>query len=323
MKKIIVQIITSLVLFVSSLALALVLVFRFLNRTNGKIIASGEKRKYLLYVPGSYDPSKPTPLVISIHGFAEWPAHQMQISRWNELADRQGFIVVYPGGTGFPMRWRVRGSPGSATDPALDTGFISALIDKLENEYNIDPARIFANGLSNGGGMSFLLSCRLSERIAAIATVSGAYLLPWEDCHPARPVPLIAFHGTSDPIVPYQGGPSHAFDLPFPAIPEWIETYARRSGCVGEPTRLPASGEVSGIQYSNSAQNMDVTFYTVEGGGHSWPAGGYMPKFIVGHITQDIDGTQTIWDFFLKHPLSTGSGEKTQLYDKSRFDPSG
>jgi len=169
----------------------------------------------------------------------------------------------------------------------------------LENEYNIDPARIFANGLSNGGGMSFLLSCRLSERIAAIATVSGAYLLPWEDCHPARPVPLIAFHGTSDPIVPYQGGPSHAFDLPFPAIPEWIETYARRSGCVGEPTRLPASGEVSGIQYSNSTQNMDVTFYTVEGGGHSWPGGGYMPKFIVGHITQDIDGTQTIWDFFL------------------------
>jgi polyhydroxybutyrate depolymerase len=305
MRKFILQKLTFLVFLLSSLLLALVVIFRFFNITNGKIRTSGQNRKYLLYVPKTYNLSVPTPLVISLHGFAEWPAHQMRISRWNDLADQEGFIVVYPAGNGFPMRWRIRGDAGTKNSPNQEVTFISDLINKLEGEYHIDPARIFANGLSNGGGMSFLLSCRLAQRIAAIGTVSGAFLLPWEECSPSRPVPLIAFHGTGDPIVPYLGGPSHSFDLPFPSIPEWIETYARRNGCAGDPCALPAAGEVSGIQYSNSEQNMDVIFYTVKGGGHSWPGGGSLPKFIVGNISHDIDATQTIWDFFQEHPLPT------------------
>ena len=303
MKKYILKIVTGLGILASALSVTLVLVFRFLNRTNGKILSSGELRKYLLYVPKSYDPTTPTPLIISLHGFAEWPAHQMQISHWNDLADRHGFIVVYPCGTGFPLRWRIRGDAGTPQDPALDVTFIADLIDKLQSDYNIDPARIFANGLSNGGGMSFLLSCRLAARIAAIGTVSGAFLLPWEDCRPSRPVPLIAFHGTGDPIVPYSGGPSRSFELPFPSIPDWIETYARRIGCSLEPFVLPGFGEVSGIQYSNAERNIDVVIYTVQGGGHSWPGGGSMPKFIVGHTTYDIDATQKIWEFFQEHPI--------------------
>jgi polyhydroxybutyrate depolymerase len=305
MRKFIIQILSVLVFILSSLLITLVVVFQFINKTNGKIRTSGKFRKYLLYVPKTYNPSLPTPLVISLHGFAEWPAHQMQISRWNDLADREGFIVVYPGGTGFPMRWRIRGDAGTPHGPDQEVTFISDLIDRLEGEYHIDPTRIFANGLSNGGGMSFLLSCRLARRIAAIGTVSGAFLLPWEECSPSRPVPLIAFHGTGDPIVPYLGGPSHSFDLTFPSIPDWIVTYARRSGCNGDPCELPATGEVSGIQYNNSEQNLEVAFYTIKGGGHSWPGGGFMPKFIVGNISQDIDATQTIWCFFQKHPLPT------------------
>ena len=115
------------------------------------------------------------------------------------------FLVVYPEGTGFPRRWRAGGWPG---DPMADVVFISDLIDTLSAEYNIDPARIYANGLSNGGGMSFLLGCALSDRIAAIGGVAGAYALPLEDCLPSRPVPMIIFHGTVDAIVPYLGGPS-------------------------------------------------------------------------------------------------------------------
>ena len=227
----------------------------------------------------------------------------MSISHWNELADEHGFIVVYPAGTGFPLRWRIRGDAGTANDPAPDVTFISDLIDKLESEYNIDPMRIYANGLSNGGGMSFNLSCRLAERIAAIGTVAGSFLLPWEDCQPSRPLPLIAFHGTSDPIVPYSGGPSRSFELPFPAIPDWIEMYARRAGCTGEAQDLPARGEVSGKKYTSPEQNMDVVLYTIQGGGHSWPGGGSMPEFIVGHTTYDIEATQKIWEFFMDHPL--------------------
>ncbi|HSM25842.1 MAG TPA: hypothetical protein VK856_13345 [Anaerolineaceae bacterium] len=80
-----------------------------INRSDGQIMTPEGERKYLLHVPESYDGEQPTPLVISIHGFAEWPAHQMKLSRWNELAEEENFIVVYPRGTEFPLRWRTNG----------------------------------------------------------------------------------------------------------------------------------------------------------------------------------------------------------------------
>lgn len=284
-----------------ALILFLVAAFRLVNRTNGTLVSSGKKRAYLLYVPQKYDPSIPTPLVISLHGYAEWPAHQMQISRWNDLADQYGFIVVYPSGTHFPLRWRTRRTTASDSDPMLDVKFISDLIDQLERTYRIDPARIYANGLSNGGGMAFVLSATLSERIAAVGLVSGAYLYPWEACSPSRRVPAVVFHGTSDRIVPFRGGPSRAFALPFPPIPEWIDTLACRNGCDETPLKLPSQGEASGVRFMNGMA--EVLFYTITGGGHAWPGGKPMPRFIVGHTTQDIDATQVMWDFFQQHPL--------------------
>jgi polyhydroxybutyrate depolymerase len=295
-----------LVLIVIGLPLTLIILaagaFLLANHTNSALISSGQKRTYLLYVPKSYRPAVPTPLVISLHGYAEWPAHLMENSRWNKLADQYGFLVVYPSGTQFPLQWHARGKSGSDADPLLDVTFISDLIDKLVGEYNLDPARIYANGLSNGGGMSFKLACQLPNRIAAIGSVSGAYLLPWEECNPSRPVPAIIFHGTADPIVPYQGGPSKAFNIPFPAIPEWIDTYSRRNGCDVTPQKLMAGGDVSGVQYTHC--KADVAFYTIAGGGHAWPGGTRLPEFIVGYTTQDIDATQIMWDFFKQHPLT-------------------
>jgi polyhydroxybutyrate depolymerase len=272
--------------------------FRILNRTNGKLVSAGETRRYLLYVPESYDPSVPTPLVITLHGFAQWPANQAAVSRWNRLADEYGFIVVYPAGTGFPMRWRT----GDEVGATKDLTFISNLIDQLSAEYNIDPARIYANGISNGGGMSFLLSCRLSERIAAFGSVAGAYNTPWAACNPSRPVPAIFFHGTGDPIVPYPGGPAGPSGFIFPSIPAWVAEFVGRNGCDASPQDLPTQGDVSGVQYKNCLA--DVIFYTIDGGGHSWPGGGYLPKFIVGNTTQDVDASRTMWDFFQQHPLS-------------------
>src|SRR5204863_7766187 len=128
------------------------------TRDNGSLVSSGEKREYLLYVPRSYDRSKPTPLVISMHGAGLWGASQRDISRWNTLADNAGFIVVYPSGVGGKgvRVWRAElGDDGLKKD----VRFISDLIDTLSASYNIDSTRIYANGLSNGGGMSFALSC--------------------------------------------------------------------------------------------------------------------------------------------------------------------
>ena len=287
----------------SSLTLLAAVAYWLSDRTNGSLVSGGVKRKYLLYVPKSYDPATPSALVISIHGYAEWPAHQMEQSGWNDLAEQYGFVVVYPSGLGLPKRWRIGGIPDRPSDPQPEVTFISDLIDKLSGQYNIDPARIYANGFSNGGGLSFVLSCRLPERIAAIGSVGGAYLYPWNDCQPARPVPAILFHGTTDPIVPFQGGPSRSFNLPFPYVPEWVAALARQNDCSGSPQALPAKGSVSGVQYANSVTGAEVVFYTIAGGGHIWPGGKPLPKFIVGQHSADIDATRTMWDFFQRHPL--------------------
>ena len=147
--------------------------FFSVNRTNGTIVTSaGQTREYILYVPRSYDGAKPAPLVISMHGAVNWPSFQMNLSQWNTLADAHGFIVVYPAGEGGgPKTWFLRGERTPSRMP--DVIFISELIDKLEASYNIDPARIYANGLSNGGGVTFALSCTLSHRIAAFGPRGG------------------------------------------------------------------------------------------------------------------------------------------------------
>jgi len=178
--------------------------FHRANRHNGSFVASGVKREYLLYVPRSYDPTTPTPLIISLHGAAIWGAVQRDISRWNDVADREGLIVVYPsgiGGRGVRV-WHEEAGPGVSRDVT----FISALIDTISTHFNIDPARVYANGLSNGGGMSFALSCTLSHRIAAVGLVASAQLEPFKWCPDPHPVPMINFHGTADPVTPFRGG---------------------------------------------------------------------------------------------------------------------
>lgn len=284
-----------------TLVLAAVVSFRLINRTNGRLASAGERREYLLYVPASYDPARPTPLVITLHGFAQWPDHQRQLSGWNDLADEHGFLVVYPAGTRFPLRWRA-GGRANPVDPAPDITFIADLIDTLAAEYHLDPARIYANGLSNGAGMSFVLACALSDRIAAVGLVGGAYGYAWEQCAPPRPVPAIVFHGTEDPIVPFTGGGDSGYAAGLPDIATWVGTLAAHNGCATAPRALPASGAVSGVAYTGCAA--DVVFYTVAGGGHTWPGGEPMPEWLTGLTTEDIDATQVMWDFFMTHPLA-------------------
>ncbi|MBW6466964.1 MAG: hypothetical protein K0B06_10700 [Brevefilum sp.] len=272
-------------------------IFFLSNRTNGQIISAGERRRYLLYVPESYNPERSTPLIINIHGLVQWPANQMRVSQWNELADEHGFIVVYPSGTGVPLRWRV------TDDPEKEIAFFSDLISKLEGEYNIDSTRIYANGLSNGGGMTMLLACRLSDRIEAVGMVAGAFQSTCEDNAQRRPVPAIFFHGQEDPIVPYEGGAYERTGIPLPNIPEFVAAYAQGNGCHPTPTTLMETGNVSGIRYAACHQDADVVFYTIRDGGHNWPGGSPLPEWITGKTSQEIDATQLMWDFFQEYSL--------------------
>lgn len=251
-------------------------IFYFPNRTSaisGTIVSSGQKRDYLLYVPKSYNAAKPTPLVITLHTSMSWDSAAMAISRWNSVADQNGFLVVYPQGIGLgPKSREMAGSETPSRMP--DVLFIAALIDKLEGSYNIDKTRIYANGMSNGGGMAFVLSCTLSDRIAAVGLVSAGLDPAWNWCTNHRPVPVIAFHGTADPICPYRGGPSKLGGGMFPNIPEFFAKWSRRNQCGPNATQSVVAVDVTRLQYTGCANKTDVVLYTIKGEGHQWPAAG-------------------------------------------------
>src|SRR5213592_2256099 len=287
------------VLALLSLPVLLVLVeavsFRVANRPTGSFLSSGRKREYVLYVPRSYDRAKSTALVISLHGAGLWGAAQKETSQWNRVADEHSFIVVYPSGEGGggPRVWH----EGDGAEPSRDVRFISELIDTLEVRYNIDPRMIYANGLSNGGGMSFALSCTLSHRIAAVGLVASAQLLPFKWCTDRRPVPMIDFHGTADPEVPYKGGsswvaPGHRG---FPNQLTWAANWARRNRCAPEPIDSAVAPDVTRRAYTHCADEADVVLYTLQGGGHTWPGGGPLPEWYVGVTNRSIDATGTMW----------------------------
>jgi polyhydroxybutyrate depolymerase len=279
--------------------------FEVRNRASGTILSSGQEREYLLHVPKSYDRTKPTPLVISMHGAAGWPAQQKETSQWNTLAESQGFIVVYPSGFSGrgPRAWHMNPS-----GLARDVRFISDLIDTLKAAYNIDSTRVYADGLSNGGGMAFVLSCTLSDRIAAVGMVASAQLLPFDWCTDRRAVPMIAFHGTADRTVPYHGGKSWAAPVAFPDIPTWAADWARRNRCSPNPVESAVAADVTRLEYTNCADNAAVVLYTIREGGHSWPSGKPLPEWLVGPTSRSIDATSQMWAFFREHRLLREGG---------------
>jgi polyhydroxybutyrate depolymerase len=268
------------------------------NANTGILVSSDREREYLLHVPATYNASRPTPLVISLHAAAVWPAVQRDISGWNAVADDHGFLVVYPSGlsTGEPRIWRMAGP-----EMQRDVTFIADLIDDLRRRYNIDPSRIYADGLSNGGGMAFVLSCTMRDRIAAVAMVGAALLVPFESCADARPVPMIAFHGTADTAAPYYGGPSWVTSIPLQDVPAFVAKWAKRNRCAASREEPRLTPDVSRLTYHECAGGADVVFHTVYDGGHTWPGGGAVPKWFAGRTTSSINATRELWSFFEAH----------------------
>ena len=281
-------------------------VFYFPNwttATTGTIISSGHKREYLLYVPKSYDRTKPAPLVITLHTSMSWDSSAMTISQWNPVADENGFFVAYPEGTGFgPKSWEMTASETPSRMP--DVTFISDLIEKLEASYNIDKTRIYANGMSNGGGMAFVLSCTMSDRITAVGLVSAGLDPGWDWCTDHRPIPVIAFHGTADPVCLYNGGYSKLAGGTFPSVPGFIANWSRRNQCGPNPIESAIAADVTRLQYTNCADDADVALYTIKGEGHQWPGGKRVAaEWMVGRYSRSIDATRQMWAFFDEHQL--------------------
>lgn len=282
--------------------------FHVANRSNHTMVVDGRERDYLLYVPPSYDSTRPTPLVISLHGAGLWGAAQEKISQWNRVADSAGFLVVYPSGSadsGLRV-WHAEDDSGQTSD----IRFIASLIDTLEAHFRIDTRRIYANGLSNGGGMTFMLSCTLSDRIAAVGMVGAALTLPWHWCTDRRPVPAIWFHGTADSAAPYRGGrswvtPTH----PFPSIPRFVASWSQRNRCGDLPVDSAVFADVTRREYTDCADDATVVLYTIRGGGHTWPGGGPLSEAWVGPTNREIDASNLMWAFFRAHALRRNEQE--------------
>ena len=233
--------------------------------------SGGQTRQYLLHVPATYTPEKPAALVLVFHGAGISAKRFVDYTRFSRVADREGFLIVYPQGLGQEEEPFWDTSPGSR-----DVQFVSDLIDHLQRRCNVDPKRIYASGHSNGGGMVNRLACELADRLAAIGPVSGAYSSG--SCSPSRPIPVFAIHGTTDTTVSYNG------------IPEWAAAWAGRNGCELEPVEVIHNVLISEQQWKNCDAGADVVLYTIQDLGHDW--------------THDIiNFGQTIWDFFERHPL--------------------
>jgi polyhydroxybutyrate depolymerase len=289
------------------------------NSRRNSIPVGGLERTYLIYIPASHDPSKPIPLVLLFHGGGGTGQgmEKLTLGGFDRLADREGFIVVYP--DGIEKHWNDgRGLQNyrAHRENIDDVGFILALIDHLIKTFNIDSNRIYAAGISNGGQFSQRLACELSHRIAAIGVV--ATQLPEHlssSCVLKRPVSVLMMPGTEDPLVPWEGGEigfrrGQKFGRIL-SVPESIRFWANHNRCptspliTYEPDRDPNDGtRVRREAYVPCGGGTEVLLYAVEGGGHTWPDGDqYLPARIIGRTSRDIDANEVIWGFFKRHTV--------------------
>ncbi|MBI5949094.1 MAG: hypothetical protein HY875_13220 [Chloroflexi bacterium] len=277
----------------------------------------GRDRGYILHVPAIYSAARPMPLVFALHGGGGEAKGIAPLSGLSRLGDREGFIVVYPEG--------VEGSWNDGReDPDVpaqrlkvdDVGFITAIIDDVSGDYAVDPRRVYAMGISNGGFMSHRLGCELSGRIAAIGPIV-ATLPEALDCRPGRAVPVVMFVGDADPLVPYEGGHvqlglGRERSSVILSAQATAHFWATNNGCNRAAvafSSLPDNDKSDGVRirreaYSGCRAGADVLLYVMEGGGHVWPGGPqYSPQIVIGRATHDIDASEIAWAFFKEHPL--------------------
>jgi polyhydroxybutyrate depolymerase len=257
------------------------------GRYDGEVFSGGLLRRFVLVVPEAAP--RPAPLVIVFHGFMGSPQDVEELSRMTALAEEKAFLVAYPEGSGLPRSWRSDPRRGD-----LDVVFTRDLVALLGRGVGVDPRRVYAAGMSNGGGMAARLACDASDLVAAVGTVAAAY--PTGGCPPGRPVPVAAFHGTDDPIVPYEGWP-----LLLPAVEEWLGGWAGRNGCRAAPVAERVAVDVTRAAWGDCPASADVVLYTVEGGRHGWPGSGRDSGW--GASTDSVNASELLWEFFAAHPL--------------------
>ncbi|MCI5059429.1 MAG: hypothetical protein MRY83_25170 [Flavobacteriales bacterium] len=270
------------------------------------LVHNGLTREYKLFTPSGYNPGDSLPLVINMHGWMRTHDDQMDKTKFNDIADTANFFVVYPQGTVDTLtglsgtHWNAMF--GTGVD---DIGFLSSLIDELYWSHGIDLSRVYSTGFSNGGFMSYTLACELSDRIAAIAPVSGAMNFVQQGlCNPGYVAPCLHIHGTSDNTVPFTGTNIYL------GIIFLTEYWAGLNNCDIIPgiSIVPNSNlfdlcTATINSHDNCNDSAEHLLYIVQNGGHQWP-GSSNNNILNGPTCKDFDASEVIWEFFrkYKHP---------------------
>jgi polyhydroxybutyrate depolymerase len=262
-------------------------------RADPVLAVGATRRGYRVHVPAGYRPDRPVPAVLFFHGNGGSAADMDADSGLSELADRRGFLVVYPQGlsvgAGRPF-WAGAGRVDLGVD---DLRFTTDLLDDLQGRLCVDPARVHAGGYSAGGGVTAWLACELAGRVAAVAVVSAALFAEPGDCRPSRPVPILAVHGTNDPVIPYGGSAATVrWPLRLPSLPAWLGGWAARDGCTVDAAVFLDTGQVTGVRWSGCRAGTEVVHYRVNGGGHQ------APRTVAGRSFAEL-----LWEFLAAHPM--------------------
>jgi polyhydroxybutyrate depolymerase len=251
----------------------------------------------LVHEPGADAPAEGWPLVLLLHGFGQSAAGMQRYCEMDETADEEGFLAVYP--NGLDRSWNDGRFDGGADDIA----FIDQLIDHLEEDRDVDLARVYVAGISNGGFMTHRVACELGDRVAAAVPVAAGLTEDLVDgCEPAAPVPVMMIWGTEDTLVPYDGG-----GIGFGggrggvlSAHESLETWATWNGCteIEQPTESDeASDDDTWVETEARSACLDGTtaaLATVHGGGHTWPSA--RTTRLLGKTTEEL-GNGDIWGF--------------------------
>lgn len=252
--------------------------------------SGGHERKFLVHLPSKFNPSQSYPLILGFAGKGGTAENAEAASQFDSLP----VIAVYPQaltGKDGVLAWQ-----GAPYSPDVDdVGFIRDILDKLEGQLCIQKSRIYSAGLSNGGGMSWLLSCQLSDRIAAFAMFAGAFYYPESNCKPSRPAAILNVHGDADPMVPYQGSILRRL----PPIESWVAERARNNQCKTPPSILYTTATTTVTTWSNCKGNATVRNVRLHDTGHVWPERLDLTNKPAG----SDNSAKSLFDFFLAHPL--------------------
>jgi polyhydroxybutyrate depolymerase len=269
----------------------------------GQLVVGGRTRTYAYHVPTGGAAQKP--LVVAFHGRLGTGAAQEKLTHLSKVADAHDFIVVFP--DGIDHSWAdARGVNPANKEGVDDLAFARALIDAQVKTGRVDAKRVFATGMSNGAELTYSVACELADVVTAVAPVAG--LMPVNlvgKCAPSRPIPIIIFHGTEDPFIPYAGGlvrkgSGGEVESATDSFKEW----AKIDGCTGEPEPLAGltlraiedGTRVDAQTYTHCAGGATVTLVTVVHGGHTWPGGHqYLGERMIGKTTGLLDAGEWMW----------------------------